>query len=1167
MGLVSFTAPARFSARKVTVAGQSESDSRRVMMKRIQWTAVCLGAGLFVAGTCSVSPPATKAGDFPRVFKTTSVEKLARKIDDLQEDIDRNGTVVVKSPDVWGEARLTKHRAEYEALLEAEKGNFKETIQATLKRSDQAFLLQTLAMQAALGGRSATTVTPSGTTVNTSSTTVNADGERSTESSQETNSEEARAAQGIPGPVNVTNVETGFKQNDPDLTNAPIVSSTVDGQAQPGIALEPVLKLDQLSRYLNHLHQLRRINEGDDTADAPGYSMNLMRFPISILPGTNTREGYGAEVTMTITPCISDKLLESTFQTLVINDLLDTLTLPVMKLVGSDLKEAIAEKQKVSVDIAGLQQGINEESKTLIADGSLYRLRNERYDFGQFATQAMVAAAPITVPVLTEAEYKKAKVRWDALKTKAKENEKKIAERKKKLEELQKKLAEVTAHISNGTSLSTQSRFARYAVASTQFDEVFGIEELAEIVDAVENHVPDVKTRPLYHDVRSFLAEELDKSWKMLARTERTTSYRAWDTECPGLANAIRTEQDLAQRRAQFRLKLKGSSQLTGIFEALGWAILVDSALLDLQLRHDIERVAAESGSLHVPAAVPHFWGTQPGDSAVSLFRDYVASRWPIHVFAIDPVTQDQNVADSFSQRRELQLTLSVALASGQINAQQYMQFARRLETDLDTIALNRTVVGYSHGSDTFGWRFQPRIQTPPTDGNASVFFRDMLVGGASRDRAMQKQMLEAGSRECVAVVLMPSIVSQVNVDMRSSWFRLDKPHQRRFDLENSVELGRDVVELQSLCKECVKDQHKYRYGDVWRLSRAVEQLEKQLPLQNAIVSVPTENTLGGTQLFESGRTSLGPELIGFYGQPGVIQAVPDDGDDETPPAVNPSATLFLVGRNFSVTNTKVIAAGAPATAVILSRELLQITIPAVPADKVIERPDQSKIVDVHVATPYGVSHHLHIPVKVPAAKIAASKTATDVKAATKAIATVAADAAAHKEQAHPAEPVATKWKTDEKSVQGTLVFDKTGAGVSAFRFGNSATTPLALEVAKTLKLVPEAFGNPILAASELELAFWVVAHNKAGEIGKHHSDLLADASKVASYGSIENAVEAGLKGIAKLNPEAKPTELKLQAFVRKKKGSGAVFRVAGDELTVKLTVTDECPCPPAAGK
>ena len=152
-------------------------------MKRIQWTAVCLGAGLFVAGTCSVSPPATKAGDFPRVFKTTSVEKLARKIDDLQEDIDRNGTVVVKSPDVWGEARLTKHRAEYEALLEAEKGNFKETIQATLKRSDQAFLLQTLAMQAALGGRSATTVTPSGTTVNTSSTTVNADGERSTESS------------------------------------------------------------------------------------------------------------------------------------------------------------------------------------------------------------------------------------------------------------------------------------------------------------------------------------------------------------------------------------------------------------------------------------------------------------------------------------------------------------------------------------------------------------------------------------------------------------------------------------------------------------------------------------------------------------------------------------------------------------------------------------------------------------------------------------------------------------------------------------------------------------------------------------------------------------------------------------------------------------------------
>ncbi|HUY36030.1 MAG TPA: hypothetical protein VMV69_25045 [Pirellulales bacterium] len=39
------------------------------------------------------------------------------------------------------------------------------------------------------------------------------------------------------------------------------------------VALEPTVALDQLSNYLQHLNELRRINEGDDTADSPGYSL------------------------------------------------------------------------------------------------------------------------------------------------------------------------------------------------------------------------------------------------------------------------------------------------------------------------------------------------------------------------------------------------------------------------------------------------------------------------------------------------------------------------------------------------------------------------------------------------------------------------------------------------------------------------------------------------------------------------------------------------------------------------------------------------------------------------------------------------------------------------------------------------------------------------------
>jgi hypothetical protein len=312
-------------------------------MLRFNWKTAVISACLVAASATVVSVQPTDAGGLPGIFRSrTSVEKLAHKIDELQEEIDELGTVVVKQPDVWGEARLTRHRAQYEEKLNAEAGNFKETIQANLKRSDQAFLLQTLALQAALSGRQAAVIAPDSTSAaqripGEAITATAADGSSTTTSGP---------AEVKPSTAPALSVPT----NAPDLTNAQTVSSTAGGDKQPGIALEPVIKLDQLSRYLNHLNQLRRINEGDDTADAPGYSMNLMRFPVSVLPGTKTREGYGAEVTVTVTPRVSDKLLESTFQSLVINDLLDTLTLPVVKLAA--LQPSIKAAQAAKADAA-----------------------------------------------------------------------------------------------------------------------------------------------------------------------------------------------------------------------------------------------------------------------------------------------------------------------------------------------------------------------------------------------------------------------------------------------------------------------------------------------------------------------------------------------------------------------------------------------------------------------------------------------------------------------------------------------------------------------------------------------------------------------------------------------------------------------------------------------
>ena len=105
--------------------------------------------------------------------------------------------------------------------------------------------------------------------------------------------------------------------------------------AKTGITVEPTVMLDERARYLNHLNELRRINEGDDTADSPGYALNLVRIPVSILPGKCTEIGHGAEMTMTLTPYLGDELLPTTFRNLVLNDLVDQIGFPVTQFINN----------------------------------------------------------------------------------------------------------------------------------------------------------------------------------------------------------------------------------------------------------------------------------------------------------------------------------------------------------------------------------------------------------------------------------------------------------------------------------------------------------------------------------------------------------------------------------------------------------------------------------------------------------------------------------------------------------------------------------------------------------------------------------------------------------------------------------------------------------------
>ena len=235
-----------------------------------------------------------RRGQAPKTNQDPTIETLAANIDWLEHQIDRWGTVVAKSPDVWGEARLTKYRAEVEQQLADRVGRFDENrISGASSVRDQALLAAAISIGS--GGQQAQDIST------------------------------------VFGDVLKLSV------NDQSIPDAADFGLSGDNKLfADTIKLEQVQVLDQHQRYLDHLNELRRINEGDDTSDAPGYSLNLIRIPVSVLPGSKSLRGFGAEITFTATPELDPELLPTTFRDLVINDIVDQLALPMTRFLNSD---------------------------------------------------------------------------------------------------------------------------------------------------------------------------------------------------------------------------------------------------------------------------------------------------------------------------------------------------------------------------------------------------------------------------------------------------------------------------------------------------------------------------------------------------------------------------------------------------------------------------------------------------------------------------------------------------------------------------------------------------------------------------------------------------------------------------------------------------------------
>ena len=466
-------------------------------------------------------------------------------------------------------------------------------------------------------------------------------------------------------------------------------------------------------------------------------------------------------------------------------------------------------------------------------------------------------------------------------------------------------------------------------------------------------------------------------------------------------ANLFSPEKD------EERKKRRGNE----VVEQLAWAIVVESALLNERLNEDVRKTfkakhcycgeaPLEDLSYFLPefAARPDSGVTEQFMAATKTFQDYVKCRWPIHVFAVDPREQDQNVADVSRRKREMQFALAVGFVSGQIGANSLTEYSRTLDTQIETIALNRTVVGFGHGNDTFGWRFHPRVQGLHVPGTLGTIKQSIC--GVSRDDDLKHRQLEPGMRECVAIVLMPSFVPYADFDVRTNWFRLTNPKNAAFTMKDTMRFSKAITAMRHSKAQCAKCEHCYRPGEINRLMRRVHQLDRELPLQTMRAQVPYENTLGGFEMFNTGVTDLSPELIGWYGAPGVVVSADDTNQygcgcsneancqttsdaeqsalathvselhaggteiGKQPPLLEcpgKGTTLFLVGDNFSVHDTKLIAGGVCIPHVrLISREIMRVTIPSCVNTVCI---DGKEYVAIYAATPYGITNHLHVPV------------------------------------------------------------------------------------------------------------------------------------------------------------------------------------------------------------
>jgi hypothetical protein len=750
------------------------------------------------------------------------------------------------------------------------------------------------------------------------------------------------------------------------------------------LGVEPNVHIDEKADFITHLQRLRRINLGDDNSDSAGYGLYLMRVPVSIQPGDKTKKGFGAIVNMTMRHDFGPKFLPATYRNLVINDLVDQL--------GPFVHELIRN---------GKAKKYNDELKKYL-------------------------------PVYREAlEAKKAEKRTLTPNVELSARDRLEVERDLRASGKMQGLKDIENELKNQSNFTPVGRTGprTYAIAPTDVRRVFVAQNLLNLafeaqqsLDLGSTDFPKTnKVRST--EVRSYLRHELESAFDLMEGRCReqpailsdvpyieSLTDQVYCRKFEGPKGAVVDSDDelngFYEVYHDFSQNLPGNLRYRSI-GVLSWGIAVQAGLLNRQLHEDMKQTKGADGYLCPPDvdAMP-FYVPDPAPEVAHAFEEYVKARWPMITFSLEPVTDEQNIDDAFTRRRDLQLAIAFALSSGRLSFRQATQYTRQLQYEAQTIALNQTVSAFAHGNDTFGWRFTPRYQTPPEESNLRAVTNLLLRGGPGPNWTMDNSKIEPGLRELTAVVVMPSFVRGMRLDVSGDWFRLHDPDERKLHTARTVELGRKINETRDALEAACKC-GKYRPEDVERLRMRLHQLEVMLPMQTQRVNVPFENTLGGFALFTQGLTALVPELSGFEGVEYLDTTKAND--------------IIVYGKHFSIYETDVIVGGVrvpregTSTFVtrdvngnlvqtsqlssalrdpdkgnliilssdgksviavkdigsydIMSREVMRVRIPA--GVSKATREDGQPIVEVYISTPNGISNKMQIPVKDPEKTVA----------------------------------------------------------------------------------------------------------------------------------------------------------------------------------------------------